>query len=308
MQIHRDIDRLPAFRNAVITIGTFDGVHEGHRQIIRKITSLAEETGGESVIITFSPHPRNVINPDHRIYILTTTDEKLELLRTLHVDHVAVVPFSREFSEMDAEEYIRSFLIEKFHPKIIVFGYDHKFGKNRSGDIHLLRKISAKENIRVEEISEQMIHNVTVSSTRIREALLKGDITTATELLGYGYALTGLVVKGDQIGRQLGYPTANMHIDDENKLVPADGVYAVYAHVKNQVYPAMMNIGMRPTFDGKERRLEVNILDFGQDIYGEKLTVTFHAFIRPDKKFNSREELIAAIDQDKVDVMKLFGI
>lgn len=301
MRVFKDLNSIPAFKNSVITIGTFDGVHKGHQKIISKIVSAAKELEGESVIITFYPHPKQIIDPEKPVYHLNTLEEKLERLRSLGVDNVVVVPFSREFSEMDAADYAENFLIKKFSPAIIVFGYDHKFGRNRIGDIHLLKQIAATYSIRVEEISAQTIHDITVSSTSIRNYLLDGNIAEANALLGYSYPLTGLVVKGDQIGRTLNFPTANMHMHDAFKLIPADGVYIVKVALHNTAehYHGLMSIGTRPTFNKTERRVEVYILNFNSTIYGEQITVEFLQFIRKDKKFNGVEDLIEAMEEDK---------
>ncbi len=307
MILHRSTDNIPTINNAVITIGTFDGVHVAHKKIINRIVTDAKKINGESVIITFYPHPRNIIKPEKPVYNLTTLDEKLNRLRTLQVDHVFVIPFSREFSEMEAQKYAEDFLIKKFNPSIIVFGYDHHFGKNRSGDINLLKKIASKYNITVEEISEQMVSDITISSTKIRNYLTQHKVQEANKLLGYAYQLTGLVVKGDKIGRTLGYPTANIHIDDEYKLLPADGIYAVKCKLKKNenIFKGMMSIGYRPTFNGITRTLEVNIFEFDKTIYGEELTVEFIAFIRKEEKFNSSDELIKAMDRDKIKTMEI---
>ncbi|MBC8045168.1 MAG: bifunctional riboflavin kinase/FAD synthetase [Fimbriimonadaceae bacterium] len=301
MQVFKDLNTIKQFQNSVITIGTFDGVHIGHREIIHKIISAAKDIHGESVIVTFYPHPRQIIEPTKPIFNLNTLNEKLELLQTLGVDNVIVVPFSREFSEMEAEDYAENFLIKKFNPKIIVFGYDHKFGRDRKGDIHLLKSIASKYKIQVEEISAQTINNLKISSTKIRSFLSEGKVDEANALLGYHYTLSGLVIKGDQIGRTLGFPTANMHFDDSTKLIPADGVYVVKVFLKNiegDLY-GLLSIGNRPTFNKTEKRIEVYILNFDKTIYGEEIKIEFLHFIRPDKKFNSAYELILAMNTDK---------
>jgi riboflavin kinase/FMN adenylyltransferase len=308
MQVYRDINSIPQSKNAVITIGTFDGVHKGHQAIVKQINFLANEINGESIIITFYPHPRTVIQPGQPVFTLNTLDEKLDLLSSLKVNNTVVVPFSREFSELDAQEYVNDFLIGKFNPKIIVFGYDHRFGKNRNGNIQLLREIAAQHKIRVVEISKQTIQDITISSSKIRQALLSGDIQSATDLLGYNYSISGLIIKGDQIGRLLGYPTANIHVNDESKLIPGDGVYAVKVNLKNENYNGMMSIGMRPTFNGTSRRLEVNIFDFNRDIYGETLTVQFIDFMRKEERFNSVDDLIRAMKNDKIKTQHLLNI
>ncbi|MFN3940615.1 MAG: bifunctional riboflavin kinase/FAD synthetase [Chitinophagales bacterium] len=310
MKVHKSLDHLPKFKNAVITIGTFDGVHRGHREIIRNIVKSAQTVNGESVIITFHPHPRRVISPEVPVLHLHTIDEKLWHLQQLGVDHVVVVPFSREFSEMDAEEYVHTFLIGRFKPKIIVFGYDHRYGKNRRGDITLLKSIAALDNIIVHEIGAQTIADITISSTKIRHHLLEGNIATANTLLGYSYHLSGIVVRGDQIGRELGYPTANMEIADSEKLIPAKGVYAITAQMNKEEkkWYGMMSIGNRPTFEGTSQTIEAHLFQFNRVIYGEHITVSLIELIRREEKFASRSALIAAMDADKIYCEKLFGI
>lgn len=309
MQVFRELNKLPQFSNSVITIGMFDGVHSGHRDIIQKLNELAKETSSETIIITFHPHPRHIIAPGQPVFYLTTLEEKLTILQSLGISNVIVVPFSREFSEMDAMDYAENFLIKNFNPKCIVFGYDHKFGKNREGDIHLLKSVAEKYQIRVEEIPAHIIDSLTVSSSKIRNFLLDGNISEANNLLGYAYSLTGIVVRGDQLGRTLGYPTANMHVEDEHKLIPGDGVYVVDVKLKRdpKQFYGLLNIGTRPTFNKTEKRIEVYILDFENEIYGEEITVQFLKFLRKDKKFNSTEELVAAMDLDKENGLKFIN-
>ena len=295
--MYRHLNQLEPFRNAVVTIGTFDGVHKGHQTIIRAIIDKAKSLGGESVIITFHPHPRHIIDPDQRLAQLTSIEEKLQLLEMLGVDHVVVVPFSREFSEMSAEAYIEDFLIGKFRPACIVIGYDHRFGNNRNGDIDMLKAHAASHGIEVDEITEQIINDITINSTKIRKFLLAGKIEPANELLGYPYSFRGLVVKGDAIGRELGYPTANMVPDHRNKLVPGNGIFAVRVLVphNNHWLPGIMSIGERPTFDGKDKRIEVHIFDYSGDLYGEMLRVEMVAFTRNQEKFDNRDDLMQAM-------------
>ena len=309
MQVFRDLNQLPDLSGCVITIGTFDGVHTGHYEIIHKITALAKSVGGKSIIITFHPHPRHIITPESPVYYLTTLEEKINTLSKCGVDVVVVVPFSREFSDISAEEYAEHFLIDKFKPAIIVFGYDHKFGKHRKGDIHLLKQIAEKYQIRVEEISAHEIDHITVSSSKIRNYLKEGNIKEATDLLGYHYEITGPVVKGDQIGRTLGFPTANIYVEDSNKLIPSDGVYLTRVHIKNNptAYYGLLSIGSRPTFNKTEKRIEVNILNFSDTIYGETVTVQFLDFIRKDKKFDSVNDLITAMNGDKEHALNLIA-
>lgn len=300
MQVYRDLSAIGKIPNAVVTIGTFDGVHGGHRKIIERIRLLAQEVGGESVIVTFHPHPRHIITPDNPVYYLTTQEEKIAILDKLGVDNLVIIPFSRSFSEISAESYVEEFLLGTFHPKVIVFGYDHKFGKDRKGDIQLLKQIAGARGVRIEEIAAHEIDAVTVSSSRIRKYLLQGNVEAANALLGYPYPLSGLVVKGDQIGRTLGFPTANIFEDDPDKLIPADGVYVVGVDVgKQKGLYGLLSIGHRPTFNKSEKRIEVYILDFNESVYGEKMHIRLLRFLREDKKFDSRESLIEAIREDE---------
>jgi len=321
MQVHRDIDNLPDFRNAVITIGTFDGVHMGHRQIIDKLKMQAIAVKGESVIITFHPHPRKVVSSTILgIRLINTLDEKLALLGQMGIDHVVVVPFTEAFANQPAEEYIRDFLIRRFHPHTIIIGYDHRFGKERKGDYLLLEDKAAEFNYRLEEIPKHIIENISISSTNIRESILHSDIATANMLLGYEFFFTGTVVDGDKLGRKLGYPTANLKVMDEEKIVPGNGIYAVYGSIKRSPpgtsfvpltqgstdrYKGMMSIGFRPTVDGKKRVIEVNLFDFDEDIYGQSLTVFVKKYLREEIKFDGLEALVKQIDQDKIESLKI---
>lgn len=308
MRVFHDLSQLPVFKNAVITIGTFDGVHKGHQKLIERIRTLAAQCGGESIIITFHPHPRLVINPqDRSLKLLNTIDEKIALLQTYSVDNVVVVPFSRAFSEQEADAYISDFLVKSFTPACIVIGYDHKFGKDRKGDWTLLEKHKAQYGYKLEEISKETLDDIGISSTKIRESLQTGRVEEANDLLGHAYTVSGIVVKGLQNGRKLGYPTANIQVADANKLIPQTGIYAVWVHYQGMRYQGMLSIGYNPTFDGKEQTIEVNILDFDKDIYGESLTLEFAAYIRPEKKFDSLEALIKAIDNDKLRTIELLS-
>ena len=305
MQIHKDIHNLPPFHNAVITIGTFDGVHTGHRQIFQQLKEEAANINGETVIITFDPHPRMVLaSASHDIKLLNTLDEKLELLNEQSIDHIVVVPFTQQFSEQTAEEYVRNFIVQYFHPHTLIIGYDHHFGKERKGNYLLLEQFAAEFNYHVKEIPEHILHEVTISSTKIRNALLGNDIETANEFLGYSYFFEGMVVEGDKIGRTLGYPTANLELSEPNKLIPGNGVYAVEVRIgtteNNPVRNGMMNIGTRPTLGKTMRMIEVHIFDFDGDIYGKTLRVYLKYFLRPEIKFNGISELKAAIAKDEI--------
>lgn len=308
MHVFRDLEHLPAFKNAVVTIGTFDGVHKGHQKLISRINALAAEYGGESIIVTFHPHPRLVINPeDTSLKLLNTTDEKVALLSRYKVDNVVVVPFSRDFSEQLAENYISDFLVRSFHPSHIVIGYDHRFGKDRMGDFSLLDKFKDVYGYGLEAITKEMLDDIAISSTKIRHSLQNGEVSIANDLLGHNYTVSGIVVKGLQNGRKLGYPTANLQVADPNKLIPGTGIYAVKVHYADQIYGGMLSIGYNPTFEGKEQTIEVNILDFNKEIYGETITLEFIEFIRHEKKFDSLEQLIHAIDNDKIVIEKILS-
>ncbi len=308
MQVHRDIDNLPAFRNTVVTIGTFDGVHMGHRQVIDKLKTEAKVVDGETVIITFHPHPRKVVSSTILgIRLINTLDEKIELLEQLGVDHVVVVPFTDAFANQPAEDYIKNFLIDKFHPHTIIIGYDHHFGRDRLGDYRLLEKDTGKYNYQLKEIPKHILENISISSTNIREAILHSDITTADKLLGYEFFFSGIVVHGDKLGRKLGYPTANLKITDEEKIVPGNGIYAVYAQPEGytEKLKGMMSIGFRPTVDGKKRVVEVNIFDFDKEIYDQTLKVFVKKYLREEIKFDGLEALVKQIDRDKVNSLQV---
>lgn len=306
MLVHRDIENLPKLKNAVITIGTFDGVHMGHRQIINKLLEEAKKVNGESVIITFHPHPRKVVSSAILgIRLINTLDEKIGVLADLGVDHLVIVPFTDAFANQSAEDYVRNFIHEKFHPHTIIIGYDHRFGRERLGDYRLLEKLALQYGFNIKEIPKHILEEIAISSTNIREAVLHNDIDIANKLLGYTFFFEGKVVHGNKLGRQLGYPTANLETNDPEKIIPGDGIYAVYAEVDDIKYKGMMSIGFRPTVDGKKRVIEVNIFDFNKDIYGKTLKVYVKKFLRAEVKFNSLEELVKQIDQDKIESVKV---
>ena len=304
MKVHFDIQHLPAFRNAVITIGTFDGLHNGHSKIIELMQSEAAKVNGETVIITFDPHPRQIVAREKSpIFLINTLEEKIALLQKANIDHLVVIPFTEAFANQPAEAYISDFLVNTFHPHTIIIGYDHRFGKGRIGDYKLLEAKAPEYNYLVKEIPVYMLQDVTISSTKIREAILQGDIDTARNCLGYDYFFSGKVIQGNKLGRTIGYPTANLQISDENKLVPGNGVYAVL--IKNEKLKiknlgGMMNIGVRPTVDGTTRVIEVNIFNFDQDIYGETLTITLKKHLRSEVKFNGLNALKEQLAKDKL--------
>ena len=310
MQVHTDPGFLPPFRNAVVTIGTFDGVHKGHRRIIEQMLRVADGVHGESVIITFHPHPRMVVRGGQESPgLLTTPDERIELLESLGVDHLVVIPFTTAFSEMEAEEYVSEFLVRRFRPHTLIIGFDHRFGKERSGDYRLLERLSSEHGYRVLEIDAHLLDEVKVSSSRIRNALKEGKASEAAELLGYPYMFSGRVVPGDRRGRTIGFPTANLEEGPPWKLMPADGVYAVRASLDGEDadgwVDGMMNIGTRPTVDGTRRVTEVHLFDFEREIYGSVLRVAVIGRIRDEMRFSGLEALRSRLEEDRRHALSL---
>lgn len=301
MKVHYSIDQLPAFKNAVITIGTFDGVHSGHQQIINTLKQAAAKANGESVIITFHPHPRKVVSSAVTgIRLINTLTERIELIEKTGIHHLVVVPFTDYFANQSAEEYISDFLVDKFHPHTIIIGYDHRFGRERSGDYKLMEDKATEYNYNLLEIPEHLLDAVKVSSSTIRQAILHSNIDEANKLLGYNFFFEGEVMHGDKIGRTIGYPTANLKSTNEEKIVLGDGIYAVYAEVEGKRYKAMMSIGFRPTVNGKKRVVEVNIFNFEKEIYGQIIRVIVIKYLRSEVKFNGLEELKTQLHHDKV--------
>jgi len=305
MKIYHTLESFEPLPNAIVTSGTFDGVHQGHSKILSRLTEVAEQQQGETVVLTFWPHPRMVVSEDsHGLQLLSTIEEKTELFRHLKIDHLIISPFTRAFSELSPTEFIQQVLVDKIGTKRFVIGYDHRFGRNREGGFDFLQKVAPNYGIKVEEIPRQDIDALAISSTRIRKALLAGDVQEASYLLGRPYQFSGVVVKGKQLGRTLGYPTANIEIKENYKLIPANGVYAVKIQHRHNTYNGMLNIGIRPTVDGTSRTIEVNIFDFDQDIYGERLTVELVAYLRPEMKFENLDQLISQIIKDKVEAIE----
>jgi riboflavin kinase/FMN adenylyltransferase len=308
IQVHHDLSQLPLFKNAVVTIGTFDGVHVGHQQIIKLLKQEARAIGGETIIITFHPHPRKVVSHDKsEIKILNTLQEKINLLDKQGIEHLAVVAFDDQFANQTAEEYVENFLVKNFKPATIIIGYDHRFGKSRSGNYQLLEEFGKKFQFIVKEIPEHVLNEITVSSTKIREALKQSDLDTANRFLGYQYFFEGIVVEGNKLGRTIGYPTANLAVAEEEKLIPGNGVYAVKVTIGSDevAYSGMMNIGVRPTVNGTKRTIEVNIIDFDKDIYGQTMTVNLFAYLRGEVRFEGLDKLKEQLAKDKLSARKL---
>ncbi|HEX3768841.1 MAG TPA: bifunctional riboflavin kinase/FAD synthetase [Puia sp.] len=307
MLVYRNIEEIPLFRNAVLTIGTFDGVHTGHQQVISQMKKCAAEVNGETVIITFDPHPRTVVNASAGIQLINTLDEKIELLTAMGIGHLVVIPFTEEFAKLSAEDYIAQFLVRYFKPHTLIIGYDHRFGKGRTGNYDLLKQQSVIYQYQLQEIPAHILNSISVSSTRIREAVGAGDMRAAKELLGYDYFFSGRVVEGNKLGRTIGYPTANLDITDKLKLIPGDGVYAVELVISDEpekLYRGMMNIGFRPTVGGSKRMIEVNIFDFDRDVYGQTIKVFVKRFLRPEIKFSNFDALREQLALDKINASK----
>src|SRR5690349_10761750 len=308
MKIYHGIDDFTQLQFAVVTSGTFDGVHLGHQKIFSRLREIASRNFGETVVITYWPHPRLVLHPeDDSLKLLNTFEEKADLLKDQGIQHLIRIPFTKEFSHLSSEQFIQEILVNTIGTRKLVIGYDHHFGKNREGSFEQLKLNGPKYGFEVEEIPRQDVDHVGVSSTKIRKALEEGDLETATHFLGKPYSITGRVVIGDKLGRLLGYPTANIEIDTKYKLIPADGIYAATVHHEHQSYKAMMYIGNRPTINGTKQNLEVNIFDFNKEIYGESLTIFFHKLIREDAKFIDLDTLKHQLHLDKVAALEILA-
>lgn len=301
MQVYQGLTNFIPPSYAVVTSGTFDGVHQGHQKILSRLREISQEKQGEIVLITYWPHPRLILKKESDdLKLLNTIDEKIELLARYGVQHLVILPFTKEFSQLSPEDFIQKIYIKGIGTKKLVIGYDHRFGKDRAGGLAYLQQHIGKYPFTVEEISRQDIDEVGISSTRIRKALLEGEIQTANQYLGHEYALSGKVIHGDKIGRSIGFPTANLEIAESYKLIPGDGIYAVRVWIAHQPYKAMLYVGVRPTLAGKiQRRIEVNILDFSADIYEKTLKVILIEKIRGDQKFDDLAAMQAQLKQDE---------
>lgn len=304
MAVHTDIRQLKGIKKPVVTIGTFDGVHHGHKTILSEVVAHAREVGGESILLTFEPHPRKVLFPNEPLGIITPLHTKLQLIAATGIEHIVVVPFTKEFASLSANDYIQQFLVGPLHPHSIVIGYDHHFGNDRKGNIDLLKEYAPAYNMEIVEIPAQLIQQAAVSSTRIRKALIAGHITEANMMLGREYKLQGRVVHGNKLGRTLGYPTANLQPLDADQVIPGIGVYAVRVNYAGHSYGGMMSIGINPTVTSTTNvKLEVNIFNFDADVYDQELDISFVKRLRDEEKFNSLDELVARLHQDKVEAL-----
>jgi riboflavin kinase / FMN adenylyltransferase len=308
MIVIRELSQFPSLAHAVVTSGTFDGVHVGHQKILSRLIETARQSHGQSVVITYWPHPRMVLHPDdNSLRLLSTIEERVEALRLFGVDYLLILPFTREFAQLSSEEYIQQILINTIHTKKLVIGYDHRFGKNREGGFEYLQQNAGRYGFEVEEIPRQDVDAVGVSSSKIRTALEHGDVETATRYLGRPYSITGTVVQGKQLGRTIGFPTANVEVSEKTKLVPAQGVYAVKVKTSQGDYKGMLNIGTRPTVDGTHQTIEVHLFNFQADLYGQEISVSFVAYLRPEQKFSGVEALTLQLRQDRTLALQVLG-
>ena len=306
MKVYSSIDEFQNVERPIVTTGTFDGVHFGHRKIIDRLKQVAQNCDGETVLLTFSPHPRMVLFPyDQDLKLLNTIEEKKHLLEKAGVQHLIVHPFTKEFSRISSINFVRDILVNELKIHKLVIGYNHHFGRNREGTFEHLQEFAPVYGFEVEEIPVQLLDNVGVSSTKIRKALFQGDVETAAEYLGYQYQLSGTVVKGNAIGRTIGFPTANLELGNAKKIIPADGVYSVWVTVDGTSYKGMMNIGKKPTINNQARTLEVHLLEFEQDIYGEAICIEFVNKIRDEIKFTDILKLQQQLLLDKENVKKI---
>jgi riboflavin kinase/FMN adenylyltransferase len=309
MKVYTNIEDFKNVKNPVVTTGTFDGVHLGHQKIISRLQEVTKKYSGETVLLTFYPHPRMVLFPDdNELKLLNTQQEKIELLKKYGIDHLIIYPFTKEFSRMTSVEFVRDILVNRIGTKRLVIGYNHHFGRNREGSFEHLKEYGTLYGFEVEEIPAKDIDHIEISSTKIREALQTGDIKTASTFLGYNYSITGKVVDGKKLGKTIGYPTANIFVEDKYKLIPADGVYAVNVKHKGVMYGGMLNIGNNPTVNGKMKTIEVNIFDFNKEIYGDEATIYFLARLRDEVKFNGLEELKAQLVKDKDNALRITNV
>lgn len=307
MKVYRGTEDLPSIEKPVITIGSFDGLHLGHQTILERIKEEAFQIGGETVVLTFDPHPRQIIYPkDQELRLLSTVEEKIELFKEFNIDHLVIVEFTIAFSQISADEYIENFLIKKFHPSKIIIGYDHKFGLNRKGDIDYLKWFQEKGNFEVIEIPKQEIDEITISSTKIRKAIQNKEMSKAARLMGHPYQLFGKVIHGEHIGHTLGFPTANLFVENKHKLIPTFGIYAAHVKVEERKFEAMLYIGDRPTLKNVDgRSIEINIFDFNENIYGQFIQIEVLEHVRDDIKFEHLEQLKLQLQQDKRDSLEI---
>ena len=305
MKIHKGLDSFKKLSKAVVTTGTFDGVHLGHKKILTQLNDISKKQGIETVLITFFPHPRIVLFPDHELKLINTIDENIALFKTCNIDHLIFQTFDKEFSRTTSLEYIRDILLKKIGLSDLVIGYNHHFGRNREGSIENLEEYGELYGFNIHEVDSYNLDNKSVSSTKIRKALNAGNIELANEYLGYNFKLMGLIVKGKGFGKKMGFPTANLHVENKNKIIPLEGVYAVHVYYQNHKFQGMLNIGLNPTFNHGKLAIEVHIFDFNQDIYGESIQLEFIKRIRNEKKFEKIDDLKHQLSLDKIAALNI---
>lgn len=306
LKIFHSINDFSSPKKTILTLGTFDGVHIGHLKILDKVINSTAHSKFESLVLTFFPHPRMVLQENSEIKLLNTITEKIDLLEKMGIHNLVIHPFDETFSRLTAEEFVKTILVEKFNIHKIIIGYDHRFGRNRTANIDDLVNFGIKYGFEVEQISVQEIDAISVSSTKIRRALSEGDMTLANNYLGYEYFLTGTVVKGKQLGRTIGFPTANIHIAEDYKLIPKKGAYIIKSIIKNKVIHGIMNIGFNPTVEGERLSLEIHFLDFEENLYDKKISITLLKYLRPEQKFGSLDELKTQLECDKTAAVAYF--
>ena len=308
MKIYYDIEKFIKVPNAVVTIGTFDGVHRGHQEILKNMVNRAKELDGESVVVTFYPHPRQVLSHDSGIRFISTQEEKIRHLEALGIDNLIIIKFTKEFAAIPSEDFIKDYLVKNIQPAVLIIGYDHHFGKGRTGDFDMLYELGSQYHFKVEKIQEQDVDNVAVSSTKIRHFLENGDIKHANMLLGYEFSYTGKVIHGQQVGHKMGYPTANIDVAEEFQLIEKQGVYATFAEIDGKSYPAMTYIGKRPTMhDNRPQSIETYIISFDGDLYDKEIKIRFVDFVRDDKKFDNFEALKRQISIDEQQIINILN-
>ncbi|MDC1455942.1 bifunctional riboflavin kinase/FAD synthetase [Flavobacteriaceae bacterium] len=303
-----NIDEFNSTDYTILTIGTFDGVHLGHQKVLERLTKEAKNNNLKSTVLTFFPHPRTVLNPNKPLKLINSVNERTDLLSKSKIDNLIIHPFDKSFSELDPEKYVLEILVKKLKAKIILIGYDHKFGKNRTADINVLKMYGEKYAFKVIEIKAEEISNIAISSTKIRKAISEGDISTAKEYLGYDVTLSGRIVHGKSIGRTIGFPTANVEVSEEYKLLPKNGVYLIQSIINKKQVFGMMNIGVKPTLIESSKTIEINFFDFEGDLYDRNIRVNIKQFIRDEIKFESLELLKSQIQKDKINCNSIIDI
>ena len=307
MKIYKSIDKYNESKSSVVTIGTFDGIHKGHQKILNKVINASKQSNLSSVVLTFFPHPRIILNKYNDIKMIDTLDEKIEHLEKIGIDNLIIHPFDKKFSLLSADQFIKEYLVEKLKLKHIIIGYDHRFGKGREASVSDLKEYSSDFNFIVDEIDAQEIEKIAISSTKIRNSINQGDLETTKKYLGRFFSLTGKVIKGDGLGKQIDYPTANLLIEEDYKIIPKDGVYYIRTRIDNKLYNGMMNIGHRPTIGNKAKSIEVNLFNFDRDIYDKIISIDVVVKIRDEKKFSSINALKAQLAKDEEHCLKLIN-